>query len=343
MSGSRPVQEATMNGSGRGTAARGGSASLLQTLLLLRQQTALVIALALFCTFAVVVPATFLTPDNLANVARQVSLDAPLVIGQMLVLIAGGIDISVGSTMAAATAIAIGLQPYGTGTAVVAALLFGACVGAFNGLLVTRGRIVPFVATLGTMSVVRGGLLTYTGQQPLSGVDDAFHVWGGGSLGIVPVPLALAIVIVVVLSVVLDRTRLGRDLYAVGGNRESAFAAGIPVARTLFAAFVMSGTLAAFSGVLVASRLNAATVQLGHDTALLSISAALIGGGSLLGGRGSVMGAFIGVLALGMLTNGMNLIGVHTHWQIAAKALILIGVVVFDSLMRSVSSRSKTS
>ena len=261
----------------------------------------------------------------------------------MLVLIAGGIDISVGSTMAAATAIAIGLQPYGTGTAVVAALLFGACVGAFNGLLVTRGRIVPFVATLGTMSVVRGGLLTYTGQQPLSGVDDAFHVWGGGSLGIVPVPLVLALVIVVVLSVVLDRTRLGRDLYAVGGNRESAFAAGIPRS-----ADPVRGLRDERNARRVLGRAGRLAAQCRDGAARPRHGAAVDLGGpdrwrQLLGGRGSVMGAFIGVLALRHADQRHDLIGVHTHWQIAAKALILIGVVVFDSLMRSVSSRSKTS
>jgi ribose transport system permease protein len=323
----------------RGVASGGAAGGLSLRLAALRDQTAAIIAVALFATFAIAVPDTFLNPDNLANITRQISLDAPLVIGQMIVLIAGGIDISVGATMAAATAVAIGLQPWGTGTAVVAALLAGAIVGIFNGLLVTRGKIVPFVATLGSMSVVRGTLLTLTGQQPLSGTDDAFHVWGGGSIGIVPVPLVISLAIVAALSFLLARTRLGRDLYAVGGNRESAFSAGIAVNRTLLIAFTMSGLLAAVSGVLIASRLNASTVQLGNDSALLSISAALIGGGSLLGGRGKVVGAFIGVLALGMLTNGMNLIGVHTHWQIAVKALILIGVVVLDALMRSVGRR----
>ena len=241
--------------------------------------------------------------------------------------------------MAMAAALTIGLEPYGTLTAVIAALAFGAAVGAINGFLVTKGGIVPFVATLGTMSVIRGLLLTYTKQQPLSGIDDAFTWLGGGSIGIVPVPLIVTLLILAGLVVFLRRTRAGRNLYAVGGSKEAAYLAGIAVERHQFLAFTMSGTLAAVSGVLLASRLNSATVQLGVDTPLLSISAALIGGASLLGGRGTIIGAFLGVLALGMLTNGMNLMGVNTYHQIAVKAVILIAVVAIDAMSRTMTRR----
>jgi ribose/xylose/arabinose/galactoside ABC-type transport system permease subunit len=241
--------------------------------------------------------------------------------------------------MAMAAALTIGLQPYGTLTAMIAALAFGAAIGVCNGLLVTRGRIVPFVATLGTMSVVRGMLLTYTEQQPISGTDEAFTFWGGGSIGFVPVPLVITLLILGALMVFLQRTRAGRNLYAIGGNREAAYLAGIAVERYLLLAYTMSGTLAAVSGVLLASRLNSATVQLGNDSALLSISAALIGGASLLGGRGRMFGAFLGVLALGMLTNGMNLLGVTTYAQIAVRALILITVVALDAFSRTFARR----
>jgi ribose transport system permease protein len=298
-----------------------------------------VIVVAIFVTFALTAGEYFLTLQNLENVLRQVSLDAPLVFGQAIVLIAGGIDISVGATMAMAAALTIGLQEYGTLPAVLAALAFGAAVGAFNGLLVTRGGIVPFVATLGTMSVLRGLLLTYTGQQPLSGTDDAFVFWGGGSIGIVPVPFILSMIILAALVIFLGSTRAGRNIYAIGGNREAAYIAGIAVKRFELLAFVLSGTLAAVSGVLLASRLNSATTQLGVDTPLLAISAALIGGASLLGGRGTIVGAFLGVLALGMLTNGMNLLGVTTYTQIAVKAMILIAVVAIDALSRTMARR----
>src|SRR5262249_45620702 len=264
--------------------------------------TAAIIVLALFVTFALAAGDYFLTANNLENVARQISLDAPLVFGQAIVLIAGGIDISVGATMAMAAALAIGLQPFGTGLAVAAAFAFGLLVGAANGFLVTRGGIVPFVATLGTMSVIRGALFTYTKQQPLSGIDDAFTWWGGASIGVVPIPLLITLAILVLLTLFLQRTRTGRNLYAIGGNRDAAYLAGIAVERHQMLAYVLSGLLAATSGVLLASRLNSATVQLGNDTPLLTISAALIGGASLLGGRGRIGGDCRGVLALGAVS-----------------------------------------
>ncbi len=271
------------------------------------------------------------TPGNLANVARQISLDAPLVLGQALVLIAGGIDISLGSTMAMAGALAAGLQDYGTPVAVAAALAFGLGVGALNGLLVTRFGIVPFVATLGTMSLVRGLLLTYTQQQSIPITNETL-AWLGSDLGPLPLPLLSSLALLALLSLMLSRTRTGRDLYATGGNREAAYLAGVAVDRSLFLAFLASGLLAALAGVLLAARLNAATVQLGMDTPLLTISAAMIGGASLLGGRGTMLGAFLGLVALGVLNNGMNLLGVHTHYQIAIRALILVSVVALDAL-----------
>jgi ribose transport system permease protein len=297
----------------------------------LNRQTALLVALAITAFFAVEVPGLFLTPGNLANVARQVSLDAPLVFAQTLVLVAGGIDISLGSTMAMAGALVAGLQGYGAPVAVAAALSFGLGVGALNGVLATRFRIVPFVATLGTMSLVRGLLLTYTQQQSIP-ITDTSLIRLGGDLGPLPVPLLCSLALLAALSLVLDRTRTGRDLYATGGNREAAYLAGVAVERSLFLAFLASGLLAALGGVLLAARLNAATVQLGTDTPLLTISAAMIGGASLLGGRGTMTGAFLGLLALGVLTNGMNLLGVHTHYQIAIRAVILIAVVALDAL-----------
>jgi len=297
----------------------------------LNRQTALLVALAITAFFAVEVPGLFLTPGNLANVARQVSLDAPLVFAQTLVLVAGGIDISLGSTMAMAGALVAGLQGYGAPVAAAAALSFGLGVGALNGVLATRFRIVPFVATLGTMSLVRGLLLTYTQQQSIP-ITDTSLIRLGGDLGPLPVPLLCSLALLAALSLVLDRTRTGRDLYATGGNREAAYLAGVAVERSLFLAFLASGLLAALGGVLLAARLNAATVQLGTDTPLLTISAAMIGGASLLGGRGTMTGAFLGLLALGVLNNGMNLLGVHTHYQIAIRAVILIAVVALDAL-----------
>lgn len=158
-------------------------------------RTAIVIAGAVFVVFAVSVGRLFLAADNIENICRQISLDAPVAFGETIVLIAGGIDISVGAVMAMAAALAIGLQPYGAGLASLAALAFGLGIGLLNGLLVTKGRIVSFVSTLGTMSFVRGLLLTYTHQQPLVGENAAFTWWGGGGIGPVPTPFVVALLL----------------------------------------------------------------------------------------------------------------------------------------------------
>ena len=299
---------------------------------LLENHSAALLVFGLVIAFGSTAPATFPTGSNFENIARQISLDAPMVFGQMVVLIAGGIDISVGSTMAMAASLAIGLQPFGTPVAVLGALGFGLAVGALNGLLVTKGKIVAFVATLGTMSLVRGLLLTYTGQASLVGIDPAFTFWGDGQIGPVPVSFLVVLAILLALYALLGHLRQGRNLYAIGGNQDAAFLGGVSVNKGLMMAFMLSGLMAAVSGVLVASRLNSASVQLGSDAPLMSISAALIGGASLFGGKGSIIAAFFGVLALGILNNGMNLLGVPTYTQIAVRALILIAIVVIDAL-----------
>ncbi len=306
---------------------------------ILEKHSAAMLVFGLVIAFGTSSTGTFLTGSNFENIARQISLDAPMVFGQAVVLIAGGIDISVGSTMAMAAALSIGLQSYGTAVAVCGALAFGLGIGLLNGLLVTRGKIVAFVATLGTMSLVRGLLLTYTGQQSLSGSDPDFAWWGGGQIGPVPVPMLVVLVLLGGLYVLLEHTRYGRNLYAIGGNKDAAFLGGVSVNNGLMLAFAISGLMSAVSGILVASRLNSASVQLGADAPLMSISAALIGGASLLGGKGSIVAAFLGVLALGILNNGMNLLGVPTYNQIAIRALILVVIVAIDALATRLRQR----
>jgi ribose/xylose/arabinose/galactoside ABC-type transport system permease subunit len=201
---------------------------------------------------------------------------------------------------------------------------------------------VPFVATLGTMSLVNGLLLTYTGQRSLVGSDDAFAWWGGGQIGPLPVPLLVVLAVLGGLWVFLERTREGRNLYAIGGSNDAAFLGGVSVEKGLLVAFILSGMLSAVSGILVAARLDSASVQLGGDAALMSISAALIGGASLLGGKGSIVAAFFGVLALGVLNNGMDLLGVPTYTQIAVRALILVAIVAVDALANGLRRRNLT-
>ncbi len=296
------------------------------------KQNIIILLVALFVIFSVTVGDLFLNAQNIHNLARQTSFDIPLALALTVVFIAGGIDISVGSVLSMAAAITMKMQPSGTYLAVFVALLFGCLTGALNGLLVTRGKIVPFITTLGTMTLVRGLMLTYTLQKPISGVDEAFQFWGAGSVGVVPTPFIIVLIIALILFIVLKYTQFGRNLYAVGGNPEAAFLSGIRVNRFKFYAFVISGFLAAISGVLLASRLNSSTPHIGLDSANWAIAAAIMGGASMTGGKGNVFGSVLGVITLGILVNGMNLVGVHTYFQIGIRALILLAVVIIDAI-----------
>jgi ribose transport system permease protein len=182
------------------------------------------------------------------------------------------------------------------------------------------------------MTLVHGMMLTYTRQQPVAGHNEAFTFWGAGSIGPIPTPFIITLIILIILYVILKYTQFGRNAFAAGGNKEAAYLAGINVERTRFFAFVISGFLAAIAGVLLASRLNSSTIQIGGDTALWAIAAAIMGGASMLGGKGNVWGTFVGVLALGILRNGSDLLGIQTYLQIGIKALILIGVVIIDAI-----------
>ena len=298
---------------------------------LLTRQTIVIVLVGLIALFSILNPQRFLSGENIHNVARQISFDTIVALGQLVVLIAGGIDLSVGSVLAMAAALAMGLQGHGVGVAVAAALLMGIGVGVFNGLVVTKGKVVPFITTLGSMTAVYGAMLTYTRQEPIPGQVEWFTIFGSGSVGPVPIPTIIMLVLLVVFHLLLNYTRFGRNMYAVGGNSEASRVAGIQVARYQFWPFVLSGFCAALSGVLLASRLNSSTIHMGQQTGLLVIAACVMGGSSILGGRGTAIGAFFGVLALGILDNGMNLLSVFTYYQMAIRAAILIAIVAIDA------------
>jgi len=306
---------------------------------ILAKQTIFIVLVGLLLFFSLSTP-HFVTERNVHNVARQISFDAIIAFGMVVVLIAGGIDLSVGSVLAMSAALTMGMQPRGVGVAVAAALAMGAGVGVVNGWMVTRLKIVPFIVTLGTMTVVYGWVLTYTNQDPIPGHVDWFTYFGDGSIGPIPVPIIFALALLIIFHIALNYTRFGRNMYAVGGNNEAAKLAGIRVERYQFWSYVISGLCAAFAGVLLASRLNSATIHIGLNTPLYILAATIMGGASILGGRGSAIGAFWGVLALGILDNGMNLRHVPTYYQIGIRAMILIIVVAVDAFyITNISSR----
>lgn len=305
-----------------------------------RPPGSLLFLVGLVALLSILTSGATLDPANLGNLARQVALNAPVALAQMVALLVGGMDLSVGAVLAMSSALSVGLQPYGILPATLGAILFGTAIGTVNGLLVTKAHVSPFIVTLGTMNLVTGALLTYTNQQPIAGQIPEFAELGGGSIAIFPTPAVIVTVIAVLLHLFLKYTRIGRNLYAVGGNAEAAFVSGISVGTHTFLAYVIAGTLSGVAGVLLASSLNSASIQVGANAALLSISAAIIGGSSMFGGRGGVGGALIGITVLGVLANGLNSLGVSTYYQIGITAVILIVVVVFDALNAKLSGRA---
>jgi len=274
----------------------------------------------------------FFTVSNILNVLRQISVNAIIACGMTMVILTAGIDLSVGSALALGSAVTAGLAVGGTHPllAILAGLGVGAAIGLVNGLLVTKGNVPAFVATLGTMAIARGLTLVYTGGRPISKLPTLIQKVGTGYLWRIPVPVILMFVIILLVYVFLRHTPYGRYLYAVGSNPEAARFAGIPVHRVLITAYLLTGILSALAGVILIGRLNSAQPTAGQAFEMDAIAAVVLGGTSLAGGQGGVGGTFIGALIIGILENGLNLLKVPSFWQQVAKGVVILGAVLLD-------------
>ena len=274
----------------------------------------------------------FLTGDNLANLARQVAVFGIIAVGQLLIILTAGIDLSVGSVLGLTGCVTAELLVHGWGIvpAIVVGLLAGAAIGVFNGTLVAYGKLPPFIVTLGMLGIARGAVLVLTDASTVQPLPDAFgNIANGDFLGL-PNLLWMFAVVVAIAAFVLRRTVFGRYIYAVGSNPESARLAGVPVNRVLVAVYMIGGLLAAVGGVLFTSRLNAGIPTAGTGYELNAIAACVIGGASLFGAKGGAFGAAAGALIVGTLNNGGNLLAVNAFYlQIIIGALIL-AAVAFD-------------
>lgn len=277
---------------------------------------------------------SFLTADNIFNVLRQVSISALIAFGMTFVILTGGIDLSVGSTLAltgavAATLLAGGYDPF---IAMAAALALGLVLGAVNGIIIAKGKVAPFIATLATMTIYRGLTLVYTDGKPVSGLGDhlAFQMFGKGYLLGIPVPIVTMAVAFLVLYFILRKTTFGRRVYAIGGNAEASRLSGINVDRTTIAVYALTGMLAAMSALILTSRLNSAQPTAGTSYELDAIAAVVLGGTSLTGGRGWIFGTLVGALIIGVLNNGLNLIGVSSFFQQVVKGIVILFAVLID-------------
>ena len=278
----------------------------------------------------------FLTRSNLLNVMEQTALNAIVAVGMTFVIVSGGIDLSVGSIVAlSGVVLASALQAdWPVAAAIAVGLLVGASAGLLNGLLITRGRLPPFIATLGLMSVARGAALVYTEGRPISGFGAGYRWLATGRVLDVPMPVILTALVYLGAWFVLTRTRFGRYVYAIGGNEEATRLSGVAVRFHKTMVYVLSGLMSAVAAVLLTARLNSAQPIAGMMYELDAIAATVIGGTSLLGGEGSLGGTLIGALIMGVLKNGLNLLGVSSFLQQIVIGVVIIGAVVIDSALK---------
>lgn len=279
----------------------------------------------------------FFTVDNILNILRQTSVNAIIAVGMTLVILTAGIDLSVGSVLALCGAFAASLIAMEVPVliAVPTALLAGAALGAISGVIIAKGKVQAFIATLVTMTLLRGVTMVYTDGRPIStgftDTADAFAWFGTGyALGI-PVPVWLMVMVFAAAWYLLNHTRFGRYVYALGGNESATRLSGINVDRVKIGVYAICGLLAALAGIIVTSRLSSAQPTAGMGYELDAIAAVVLGGTSLMGGKGRIMGTLIGALIIGFLNNALNLLDVSSYYQMIAKAVVILLAVLVDN------------
>ncbi|AID01301.1 ribose ABC transporter permease [Staphylococcus xylosus] len=281
----------------------------------------------------------FLEPSNLFNLLRQVSINGLIAFGMTFVILTGGIDLSVGSTLALSSAMIAILMVSGVDSivALLIGCIFGAILGAINGLLITLGKMAPFIATLATMTVFRGLTLVITDGNPITNLNGsyAFQLFGRGYFLGIPVPAVTMFITFIILYIILHKTVFGRQTYAMGGNEKAAFISGIKVNKLKVMIYSLAGLMSAMAGAILTSRLNSAQPTAGMSYELDAIAAVVLGGTSLTGGKGRILGTLIGVLIIGVLNNGLNLLGVSSFYQQVVKGVVIIIAVLIDRKNKS--------
>ncbi|PNH82593.1 ribose ABC transporter permease [Vibrio diazotrophicus] len=279
----------------------------------------------------------FFTMDNLMNILRQTSVNAIIAVGMTLVILTGGIDLSVGSVLALCGAFAASLIAIEVPVliAVPTALIAGAALGAISGFVIAKGKVQAFIATLVTMTLLRGVTMVYTDGRPIStgftDTADTFAWFGTGYMLGIPVPVWLMAIVFAAAWYLLNHTRFGRYVYASGGNESATRLSGINVDKVKIGVYAICGLLAALAGIIVTSRLSSAQPTAGMGYELDAIAAVVLGGTSLLGGRGKIMGTLIGALIIGFLNNALNLLDVSSYYQMIAKAVVILLAVLVDN------------
>lgn len=303
------------------------------------------IALAVLCIALGFLSDKFFTTDNGLNVLRQISVNVCIAVGMTLIVLTAGIDLSVGSVLALCGAITAGLLRNGIRIpsadlfigftvlgAILAGIIIGAVLGLFNGFTITKFKVPPFVATLAMLTIARGFTMLFTKGHPISNLGQDFSYIGTGWLAGIPVPVWIAAGVVLIAVFITEKTRIGRYIYAIGGNEKAAIFSGININKVKLIVYALGGALAAIGGVIVTSRLNSAQPNAGASYELDAIAAVVIGGTSLSGGKGSIWGTVLGAVIIGVLNNGLVLLNVSPFWQQVVKGGVILLAVIIDRL-----------
>jgi ribose transport system permease protein len=301
----------------------------------LLQRFGLILSFLLLCVVLSLLSDRFLTVNNAVNVLRQSTINGIIAVGMTYVILTAGIDLSVGATLALSTVVTANLLQQGIPVlvAVLIGLVLGAAVGFLNGLIITKARVPPFVATLGMMTVGRGLALTYTQGRPITGLPEAFRFIGTVSLGPIPMPIVIAGLTFLVGWVVLSRTRIGEYIYAIGNNPVAARYAGIATDSYITFVYVLAGLLSALAGMILVARLNSAQPTAGLGYEFDAIAAVVVGGTSFAGGEGGLGGTLLGVLVIAVINNGLNLLNVSSFYQpVVTGIVIALALLIYRAI-----------
>jgi ribose transport system permease protein len=304
----------------------------------IRNNLGILIGLFVLCIIISVINPNFLTSNNLLNVLRQTSTNLYLALAMTMIIILGGIDLSVGSIMAVVgvvTTTLIASLGAPVLVAVAVGLLVGVLIGAVNGYVAATTIIPPFIITLATMNIARGAAYVLTDGKPVRVMSDSFNFIGSGYIGgFLPTPVLYLIILLILCYFIMNKTKLGRHMYAVGGNAEAAKFSGINIKKVKFFAYAFSGLMAAIAGIVLASRMFSGQPTAGNAAELDAIAAVVLGGTSMTGGYGRIGGTVIGALIIGVLSNGLNLMGVSSFWQFIVKGIVILVAVYADVIKR---------
>jgi len=294
-----------------------------------------VIALIILMAVITIINSNFLTANNLLNLLLQVTSNALIAFGMTFVILTGGIDLSVGSILALSSALTSGLLGSGMPVtlAILISLILGCILGMMNGLLISYGKLAPFIVTLATMTIFRGATLVYTNGNPITkGLSDTFlfQFLGQGYIVGIPFPVIIMFIVFIVLYVLLHKTAFGKSVYAIGGNEKAAYISGVKLNKVKIIIYSISGIMASISGLIITSRLSSAQPTAGASYEMDAIAAVVLGGTSLSGGKGRILGTLIGALIIGVLNNGLNIIGVSAFWQQVVKGVVILIAVLID-------------